>query len=229
MSDTLATPTRLAIYDMDRTITRYPTYTPFMLAWAARHRPWRLLTAPLVVACLLAYVGKWISRGRLKTLMLALLVGRPSAAQLQPAIDRFVDRLFDNGVYAGALAQIAADKAAGARVILATASYDFYVDDIAARLGVSEIVATRSVWDAQQRILPAINGENCYGPAKLAMVLDYLAAEGLDRAACHVTFYSDHHSDQPVFDWADVAVATNPNSRLRALAQSRGWRIIDWD
>ena len=40
--------TDLAIYDMDKTITRVPTYTPFLVHVATRRSPWRLLLLPLV-------------------------------------------------------------------------------------------------------------------------------------------------------------------------------------
>ena len=36
----------LAIYDMDRTVTKRPTYTPFLLHCAIRRAPWRLLLLP---------------------------------------------------------------------------------------------------------------------------------------------------------------------------------------
>jgi phosphoserine phosphatase len=44
----------------------------------------------------------------------------------------------------------------------------------------------------------------------------------------HVRFYSDHVSDQPVFEWADEPVAVNPHGRLRRLAEQRGWAVEDW-
>lgn len=219
----------LAIYDMDRTITHQGTYTPFLLSWALRHRPWRLVFVPLVIVCLLAYVAKFIRRGRLKTLMLAMLVGRPSRTALEPAIARFVDKLIAKAVYPGALAQLEADRSAGARLILATASYDFYVDAIAKRLGMDDVVATRAVWDEHGRILPAIDGDNCYGASKLDMVKVYMAEKlRLSRQDCRIIFYSDHHSDLPMFEFADEAVAANPNQKLRAIAKARGWRIVEW-
>ena len=42
--------TDLAIYDMDRTVTRHATYTPFLLHCAMRRAPWRLLLLPFVIA-----------------------------------------------------------------------------------------------------------------------------------------------------------------------------------
>jgi predicted membrane channel-forming protein YqfA (hemolysin III family) len=57
---------KLAIYDMDRTITIRGTYTPFLLHVAARMAPWRLMLAPLVLIAMLAYVLRFIPRKRLK-------------------------------------------------------------------------------------------------------------------------------------------------------------------
>ncbi|MDQ3143410.1 MAG: HAD-IB family hydrolase, partial [Pseudomonadota bacterium] len=48
--------TDFAIYDMDRTVTRHATYTPFLLHCAWRLEPWRLILLPLVVGSMLAYV-----------------------------------------------------------------------------------------------------------------------------------------------------------------------------
>ena len=38
--------TRLAIYDLDKTITRRPTYTPFLLYAARTRGVWRLFLLP---------------------------------------------------------------------------------------------------------------------------------------------------------------------------------------
>ena len=54
----------LAIYDMDRTLTRRATYTPFLVHCALRRAPWRLLFAPLVLLSMLAYVAKLIDRAK---------------------------------------------------------------------------------------------------------------------------------------------------------------------
>ena len=67
--------TDLAIYDMDRTVTRHATYTPFLLHCAIRRAPWRLLLLPFVILSMLAYVAKLIDRGRLKEINHRLLLG----------------------------------------------------------------------------------------------------------------------------------------------------------
>jgi hypothetical protein len=45
----MAMKAQLAIYDMDRTITRRATYTPFLVHAALRLAPWRLVFFPLVL------------------------------------------------------------------------------------------------------------------------------------------------------------------------------------
>ncbi len=42
-----------------------------------------------------------------------------------------------------------------------------------------------------------------------------------------MTFYSDSTNDLPLLEKAHVPVATNPGAGLRAIAQERGWRILD--
>jgi phosphoserine phosphatase len=61
----------------------------------------------------------------------------------------------------------------------------------------------------------------------VARVEQWLRFHGLDWSQVHTTFYSDSMNDLPLLECSDVPVATNPDERLRALAQSRGWRILD--
>ena len=219
--------TDLAIYDMDRTVTRRATYTPFLIHCALRLEPWRLLLLPLVALSMLAYVGKLIDRGRLKEINHRLLLGdERSPALLRPLIDGFAQATLVNNVRPGARVAIARDKAQGRRLVMATASYRFYATAIADALGFDDCIGTNSIIGLDSVVHAKIDGNNCYGPAKLAMVEHWLGIQGIERA--HVRFYSDHASDAPVFEWADEPVAVNPHAKLKRLAQARGWPVEDW-
>lgn len=221
--------TELAIYDMDRTITRVATYTPFLLHAARRRAPWRLLFVPFVILSMLAYVLKLIDRARLKEINHALLLGRQVApADLAAVTDSFAEKTVAHNIHPGALTQIAADRVAGRRLVLATASYRLYSEAIAGRLGFDDVIATNSVIGLDGRIVARIDGENNYGPAKLRMIQAWMAAEGLDRAQCRIRFYSDHASDAPVMEWADEPFAVNAHDKLRRMAQQRGWPTAEW-
>ena len=219
----------LAIYDMDRTITRTGTYTPFLLHAAQRIAPWRLLLAPAVPFVMAGYAAKLIDRRKLKEVVQRLLLGQHIAkARIAPATESFADVTVKLNLHPGAVRQIEEDRAAGRRLVLATASYRFYVEAIAARLGFDDVIATGSVLGLDDIIHARIDGENNYGPAKLRMIEAWLAAEGLARDAIRVRFYSDHVSDSPVLEWADTPFAVNPSPKLRKMATARGWPIVDW-
>ncbi len=219
--------TDLAIYDMDRTVTRRATYTPFLLHCALRRAPWRLLLLPFVIASMLAYVVKAIDRGRLKEINHRLLLGHERhPAELKPLVESFAQATLRSNVRPGALEAIARDKAEGRRVVMATASYRFYAREIAERLGFDDCIGTNSILGLDERVHAKIDGENCYGPAKLKMIAEWLSKAALQRG--HVRFYSDHASDAPVFEWADEPVAVNPHDKLQRLAAKRGWRVEDW-
>jgi HAD superfamily hydrolase (TIGR01490 family) len=219
----------LAIYDMDRTVTRTGTYTPFLIHAAKRLAPWRLGLAALVPFTMAAYGLKLIDRRRLKEWNQRLLLGGavPRAA-LRPVVESFADFVCKTNIHPGARRQIAEDKAAGRRLVLATASYRFYVEAIAARLGFDDVIATGSVTGLDDIIHAKIDGDNNYGPAKLRLVEAWMEKQGIARHNVRIRFYSDHVSDWPVLEWADTPVAVNPSNGLRKMAAERGWQIVDW-
>lgn len=219
----------LAIYDMDRTVTRRPTYTPFLLHCALRQAPWRLSLLPAVLLSMLAYGLRLIDRARLKEINHRLLIGgkiHPRA--LAPLVESFADEQVRANIRPGARRAMARDRKEGRRLVLATASYRLYADAIAKRLGFDDVIGTGSVIGLDDRVHAKIAGENCYGPAKMKMIADWIEKSGLEQARGHVRFYSDHVSDQPVFEWSDEPVAVNPHEKLRRLARLKGWAIEDW-
>ena len=214
---------KLAIYDMDKTITVAPTWTAFAVGSAPK---WRLALLPLVAVAGVGYAAKLIDRGRMKHIMQQLLLGRVLPERRATAmVQRFASRV---AVFADAEAQIAADRAAGYRLVMATASYRFYVNAIATRLGFDDVIATNSVAHDEGAVRAGIAGENCYGPAKLRMIEAWLAEQGIARETAYIRFYSDHVSDAPALGWADEAFAVNPHAPLRRLATQRGWTILNW-
>jgi HAD superfamily phosphoserine phosphatase-like hydrolase len=202
---------------------------PFLVHAAMRLAPWRLLLAPFVLLSMLAYVAGLLDRGRLKEISYRLLIGRGIAPErLEPVIESFADRQLATNILPGARARIAEDRAAGRRLVMATASYRLYAAAIARRLGFDDVIATETGLDVEGRVIAKIEGNNIYGPAKLQAIEAWLAREGLAREAVHIRFYSDHVSDAPVHHWADEPFATNAHDRLIRLAEAEGWEVLEW-
>lgn len=235
MDDPLTTPIpdyahRVAMYDMDRTITRSGTYSGFLMHVARRRQQWRLMLLPLVGIAGAAYSLRLIDRSRLKAINLRLLVGkRFRRAEIAPLAESYADKVVARGLHSAALDQIAADREAGYRLLLATASFHLYVDAIARRLGIDDVLATQlDEPDGADHIHARLAGDNCYGDAKFARIADWLAANDITREAAHVRAYSDHVSDHPMLRFADEAVATTPSRKLKQLAPKMGWQVVDW-
>ena len=220
---------RLAFYDMDKTVTAAPTWTRFLLHAARTRAPWRLALLPVAGLAGISYLLKRIDRAGLKQFTQRLMLGRTVEPGEMAALgEAFADAVMADGVLDKARARIAADRAEGYRLILATASHDYYAAAIAQRLGFDDVVATGAARDGQGRILPLIEGENCYGPAKLRMIEAWMAKAEIARADAQVRAYSDHVSDAPLLGWADEAFAVNAHGPLRALAREKGWAELDW-
>jgi phosphoserine phosphatase len=134
----------LAVYDMDRTVTRTGTYTSFLLHCAMGRAPWRLLLLPFVLLSMVAYALRLIDRGRLKEINHHLLLGRHiHARDLKPLVDSFADKQVASNIRPGARAAIARDKTEGRRVVLATASYRLYSTSTSTRRSPARIATAR--------------------------------------------------------------------------------------
>ena len=224
-----AVPARtVSIFDVDRTLTRKPTYSAFLLFGAWRTARWRLGFVPLVVAAMLAYKMGFTDRASLKQFMQARMLG-PTIAndRAKHLAEAFAERMIRGGIYAQARAMIENETANGRRVILATAAHHFYVDALAEALGIGDVVATCSRY-RRGKLTAEIAGQNCYGAAKRDQVAALFDREGASRRDLHVRVFSDDLSDRPLFEWADEPIAVNPSRRLKSYAQTRGWTILDW-
>lgn len=217
---------KLAVFDMDRTIVRFGTYTPFLLRYVLRQAPYRLVFAPVVILAMLGYKAKLFTRKRLKEIMFALLVGRVTKARIRITIDGFADKIVKEDCFTEALDAIRRHREAGDTLVLATASFAFYVQPIAEKLGFDHLVAT-GIHETGERYLPRVDGENCYGVFKRNMVEDLISRENL--AGMPMVFYTDDHSDIPTMDLADEGVVVNPTPKLRVHAeQTPGIAIVHW-
>lgn len=217
---------KIALFDLDRTITVQGTYTPFLLSVAVRRNPLRLFLLPFALFLMIGYKAKLFSRDRLKEFMLALLLGPISRDELAPHVKRFVTHRLAQGARPGALKQIETCRKAGQKLVMATASFDFYADEFGRQLGFDHVIATKSSWDGRGHMRARIDGANCYGPHKLVMVKDVFEAQGW--SAENTDFFSDDKSDVPTFAWAGTSYIVNPKAKFEKRAKALGYPILNW-
>ncbi|MBV0933994.1 histidinol-phosphatase [Marinobacterium weihaiense] len=118
---------------------------------------------------------------------------------------------------------LAEHRAQGDFLLIITATNRFVTAPIAKRLGVDAMLATEpEVVDG--RFTGRVAGTPCFQGGKVTRLHAWLEETGhsLDGS----WFYSDSNNDLPLLEVVDNPVATNPDDRLRATAQARGWQIL---
>lgn len=214
----------VAIFDLDLTISNCDTFVAFLLHVLSTS-PLRCLRAAWLPAALALYYGGLRDNTWLKKTFLGTIAGGARREKVETWAHDFVEQLHKSGLRPSALRALEQHRAQGHSLVLATASFDFYVAPLAASLGFDTLICTKSAWH-KDRLCGAIDGQNCYGQHKYERIVEFLAQ---DPEPCHTIAYSDHHSDLPLLLWAREAYAVNPSRKLETLAVQHGIPVLDWN
>lgn len=147
--------------------------------------------------------------------------------QAAKAHARFMREVISPVISPQALDLVRQHQEAGEQVVIVTATNEFVTRPIADAFGVDELIAVELARDAAGWITGEISGVPSFREGKVNRVARWLSDRGLDWDLADITFYSDSTNDLPLLERANHPVATNPDPRLRAVAQVRGWRILD--
>ncbi len=138
-------------------------------------------------------------------------------------------------VPATTLALVRGHREAGDLCAIVTATTRILAEPFARLFDIEHLVATEAALVPGtgheafgSHLSGEIEGEPCTGAYKPAHVARWLASLGLALGDFeHSVFYSDSVGDLPLFEAVDEPVAVHPDLKLRALAQARGWRIVE--
>ena len=112
----------------------------------------------------------------------------------------------------------------GHHIMIITATNRFVVEPIAARLGVDTLIATEPEL-VEGTYTGRVVGEPCYQAGKVVRLQQWLA-HNPEFGSGEKWFYSDSINDLPLLEQVDHPVAVDPDARLRAEAEQRGWPVI---
>ena len=136
-------------------------------------------------------------------------------AEIRPAMQPQAVALVQNHLQAGDV------------VVITSATNEFVTRPIAAAFGVEHLLSTELERDGDGWFTGEVKGMPNMREGKVTRMDAWLAARGLSWDTVESTFYSDSMNDVPLLERVNHPVATNPEPRLRALAQERGWRVLD--
>ena len=149
-------------------------------------------------------------------------------AQAQAAHQRYMAEVIRPAMRPAALALVQEHQRRGDTVIIVTATNAFVTRPIAQAFGVAHLIAIDLATDANGLPTGEIAGTPSFREGKIARVEQWLSDRGLGWGQVeHSVFYSDSINDLPLLERVTEPVATNPDDRLRAIAQARGWRVLD--
>lgn len=214
--------TRLAVFDLDGTLTRRDTYVSFVAA-ALRRWPVRALRLPAVLVPLLGYGCRVLDRGALKGAILHLLLSGLDRRRLEPFAEAFAHDVLARGLHAEAREVLAGHRAAGDHLVLMSASPDLYVPRIGRLLGFHETVCTAVRWD-RDVLDGRLAGTNCRGAEK-SHRLDALRAR---HPGASVIAYGNSTSDLDHMESCEAAVYVNARPREAARLAGAGIQVVQW-
>jgi len=214
---------RLAVFDLDGTLTWHDTLLPFLAGFWWRHpgrwlRGWRL--PPALLAFLVTR-----DRGTLKSRVIRAVMGGADRGSVEAWADHFVSAgVVRRGLRPEAVATVEAHRAAGDRLVLLSASPDLYVRRIGRQLGFDVIVCTEMAWRAD-RLDGRLLTPNRRGDEK-RRCLESLRREfpGLPVVA-----YGNSASDLAHLVAADQALLVNADAAARRAADRAGIAVADWN
>ena len=219
---------RYAIFDLDYTITARGTWGRFVTQ-SIKGKPLKL--AGLWLRAGIGQISYRFGRDErisVKRAMLRRSLSGQSRETLQALAEEFAENEVQNGLRSGAMRQIEAHRAAGDKIIIASAGADIIVEAIAKRLKIDTVISTKLAWQ-DGKCARHFGSDNCYGTTKLIMLQKCLETfDDFQNRSSHIIMYSDSHSDLPAMKFADKGVAVNADSKLLRAAKVYGFEIVDW-
>lgn len=150
-----------------------------------------------------------------------------SPEEAQAAHARFMQQVVLPAVPDASRELVGSHRSAGDITLIVTATNEFVTSPISEIFAVDDLIAVRLARDESGWFTGEIEGVPSAREGKVARLQQWLADRRWDWADVHTTFYSDSINDLALLERVDVPVATNPDPRLRELALTRGWRVLD--
>jgi HAD superfamily hydrolase (TIGR01490 family) len=127
--------------------------------------------------------------------------------------------------FPAALRRVREHRALGHRTLLITGALDFVIDPIAPLF--DDIVCASMERKADGTYTGEMVDVPPTGESRAQALYDYCDANGFDPKDS--VAYADSTSDLPLLEAAGFPVAVNPETKLAAIARSRGWLVEHWD
>jgi HAD superfamily hydrolase (TIGR01490 family) len=210
----------LAFYDFDGTLVSTNVVNQY--AWCIKKsNPLKLVKLLLSVPFLLALDA--YSRQAFNVVFFKEYRGMKKD-WLESVAPEMFETLIGPAIFAGARELLESDEREGYRSVLVTGTLSTTLGPVIKALGFTEVICNHLEFrqgEATGKLIePVIAGD-----AKVKSIKQLCEKYKVSPADCRA--YSDSLSDLPMLEAVGHPFATNPDRRLRRLAEKRGWPILN--
>lgn len=214
-----------AFYDVDGTLIR--TNIVHAFAYYARKQASLSASVRKTIGTAISLPVFWaadkLSRKWFNELFYGYYEGESEDRLVTLAEELFED-VIEPAIYPGAQALIDESRRAGCRQVIITGALDFTIMPLARHLGVDDVIANRLEFK-HGYATGKLEKPFVAGATKARIIRDYAAAHDIDLTRSYA--YSDSYSDYPMLAVCGRPTACNPDLRLRSVARSYDWPVIE--
>jgi HAD superfamily hydrolase (TIGR01490 family) len=149
-----------------------------------------------------------------------------SEDRLEVLSEELFEDVIKPNIYPRAPELIAESRRAGVRQVLVSGALDFTMRPLARHLGVDDLIANQLEF-VDHRATGKLKKPFVAGATKAEIMRDFARAHDVDLAESWA--YSDSFSDYPMLAVVGHPTAVNPDFRLRSVARSYDWPVLDLD
>lgn len=211
---------KLAIFDVDFTLTKRETLLEFYIFMIKKY-PRLILHAPAaLLASILFFIGAFSAK-KTKELFISFINGI-SQDKMEYLVKEFYDVKLSKIFYKDAIEKIKDLKNNGYKIYLISASGEFYLKTLYNINEVDKIIGTIfSIEDGKYH--NKIVGENCKGYEKVHRLKKYLKDSNINVDFENSYMFSDSLSDLPLFN-----LVGNPYLINFKKKDSSGIKVLNW-
>jgi phosphatidylglycerophosphatase C len=213
---------RLAIFDLDGTLSRHDTFIPFVLGLLGR-QPARWPRVVLLLLPAAGFVLRRLDRGGLKGAILHCLFRGMPRETVDAWARRYAALVVPARMFAEGVATLRAHVARGDHVVLLSASPDLYVPEIGRLLGAHEVICTQIRWTGN-RLDGRLAGPNRRDHEK-ARVVEELRLRLPEQPAIA---YGNSTADLIHMQRCEQGVYVNASPARSAELTGSGLRCVQW-
>src|SRR3954470_11227751 len=216
-----------AFYDVDGTLIKINIVHAFAF-YASRHASLSeslQRTIKTAVSIPLFWAADKLSRKYFNEIFYRSYEGASEDRLVVLAEELFEDVIKPN-IYPRAKDLIEESRRAGVRQVMVSGALDFTMQPLARYLGVDDLIANQLEF-VDNYATGKLRKPFVAGATKADIMRPYAREHGIDLAESWA--YSDSFSDYPMLAVVGHPTACNPDFRLRSMARSYDWPVLDLD